>query len=141
MTPDVLIPDTPIPDGFAPHTRKSPVTAPWEPLFAAQAPGSYRLGLRIASAHCNGRGFLHGGVIAALADNAMGLTYVAALQDGRSAVTIGLTLDYVGIGALGQWLEIGPRLIKSGKTLGFVDALIEADGQIIARANATFKAV
>jgi uncharacterized protein (TIGR00369 family) len=133
--------DDPMRDGFLPHTRSSPVTAPWEPIFARIAPGSYALGLVIRQAHCNGRGFLHGGVIAALADNAMGLTFVSARTDGLSAVTLSLTTDYVGSARPDQWLEITPRLIKAGASIGFVDALVTADDAVIARANAVFKAV
>lgn len=134
------MPPTP-PDGFAPHTRCSPVTAPWEPIFRRVREGSFALGFVIGPAHCNARGFLHGGVIAALADNAMGLTYVTALGEGRSALTLSLTTDFVGVGHPGQWLEIAPRLIKAGRSIGFVDALISADDAPIARASATFKAV
>ncbi len=71
----------------------------------------------------------------------MGLTYVSTLSDRRSAVTLSLTTDYAGIGQHGQWLEINPRVIKAGASIGFVDALISADGCVIARASATFKAV
>jgi uncharacterized protein (TIGR00369 family) len=127
-----------IPDGFAPHTRSSPVTAPWEPIFA-RVGDSFELGLLIAAAHCNGRGMLHGGVTAALADNAMGLTYARALGAAGGVVTIGLTVDYAASGRPGQWLQITPRLLRDGKSMGFVDALITADGGLIARASATFR--
>lgn len=93
----------------------------------------------LAPAHCNSRGLAHGGVIAALADNAMGLTYAAALTDTSGVVTLSLNVDYVAKGAVGAWLQVSPRLIRSGKLIGFVDALITADRLTIARANATFK--
>ena len=87
---------------------------------------------------------MHGGVIAALADNAMGLSYgLAARAAGielTSAVTVSLTVDYAASGQVGQWLLIAPRIIKAGRNMGFVDALITADGAPIARASATFRA-
>jgi acyl-coenzyme A thioesterase PaaI-like protein len=97
--------------------------------------------------HCNSRGFVHGGVIAALADNAMGLSFVrvfkATVEDpahpATGAVTVGLGVDYVATAKLGQWLQIEPRVVKAGRSLGFVDALITADGEVVARANATFR--
>jgi uncharacterized protein (TIGR00369 family) len=125
------------PAGFVPHDRKSPVTDPWEPIWARRHEGSVQLGLRIAPAHCNARGFLHGGLIASLADNAMGLSLAHATA--RSGVTVNLTVDYLRSGTLGQWLQVEPRVIRAGSTLGFVDALITADGEPIARANATFR--
>ena len=139
--------ETDIPEGFTPHFRKSKVTDPWEPLFWREVDGGIQIGTRLNENHCNGRGFVHGGVIAALADNAMGLSYVHSLQDVRerdrkvSAVTISLQVDYASGAAKGQWLQIEPRVIKSGKSIGFVDALITGDGETIARASATFKAV
>ena len=58
-----------VPEGFAPHFKRSPVTDPWEPLFSRRGEKSVQLGVWLREAHCNSRGLLHGGVIAALADN------------------------------------------------------------------------
>lgn len=128
------------PDGFAPHFRRSPVTDAWEPLYSRRdAAGGVVIGFRVASAHCNGRGFLHGGVIAALADNAMGLSCGAALGATKGLVTVGLTVDYLAAGQPGQWVQVEPRVIRAGRSLGFVDALVTADGAPIARASATFR--
>ena len=43
--------DTTIPHGFAPHYRKSPLTAPWEPIYSKVTDTNVILGLRIAEAH------------------------------------------------------------------------------------------
>lgn len=135
-----------VPEGFAPHTRKSPVTDPWEPLYARRAAGVVELGVRLGPNHCNSRGLIHGGVIAALADNAMGLSFgeTRRMQGSEltgGAVTIGLAVDFVGAGKVGQWLTISPRVVKAGRSMGFVDALVTADDQIVARASATFRVV
>ena len=58
-----------IPAGWQLHTRKSPLTEPWEPIYARQQPRALELALRVRAAHCNGRGTAHGGLIAALAAN------------------------------------------------------------------------
>src|SRR5215218_755155 len=63
---------TEIPEGFERHTRRSPLTDPWEPLYSKRTDKAVILGLRLAKPHTNGRGLIHGGLIAALADNAMG---------------------------------------------------------------------
>lgn len=83
---------------------------------------------------------LHGGVIATLADNACGLTFAMAQGAAKTGiVTTSLSVDYVGATALGQWLEVAPRLVKVSGSSGVVDALICADGNIVARANASFR--
>ena len=127
------------PEGFAPHFRKSPVTDPWEPLLSRHVEGAVQIGLSLRQAHCNSRGWLHGGVIAALADNAMGLSCGRVLGSVQGLVTVGLAVDYVGTGKVGQWLQIEPRVLKTGRSTCFADALITADGVLIARANATFR--
>lgn len=127
------------PEGFLPHFRKSPVTAPWEPLYSRRVDGTVQIGLHLREAHCNSRGLLHGGVIAALADNAMGLSCGASLPSVQGLVTVGLSVDYVGAAKVGQWLQIEPRVLRTGRSMGFADALIKADGAVIARANATFR--
>jgi uncharacterized protein (TIGR00369 family) len=129
----------PPPEGFTKHDRKSAVTDPWEPIWVRRLEGSVQLAVRISPAHCNSRGFLHGGVIASLTDNAMGLSL--GQVTGSSGVTVSLTVDYVHSATPGQWLQIEPRVIRAGGKLGFVDALVTADGETIARANATFRIV
>jgi acyl-coenzyme A thioesterase PaaI-like protein len=136
-----------LPHGFEPHFRKSPVTDPWEPLYSRPSAEGVALGLVVAAAHCNSRGFVHGGVIAALADNAMGLSYGVVrrrIDDSAThsgAVTVSLGLDYAASAKVGQWLQITPRVIKAGRSIGFVDALVTADGDVVARASATFRLV
>lgn len=136
MTPES---DT-VPSDFEPHFRKSPVTDPWEPLFVRRDGSALSLGLRIAAAHCNARGLLHGGVISALADNAMGLACVMQMER-CSALTVGLSVDFLSVGRMGQWLEVRAVPAKLGRTLTFADARIEADGEMIAKAAATFRIV
>jgi uncharacterized protein (TIGR00369 family) len=127
------------PEGFAPHFRKSPVTDAWEPLFSRRVGGTVQIGLMLAAKHCNSRGLLHGGVVAALADNAMGLSCASEFASAGGLVTVSLSLDYVGTAKLGQWLQVEPRVIKTGKSMAFADALVTADGATIARASATFR--
>lgn len=132
-----------IPEGFSPHVRKSPITDPWEPLFARSAPDRLVLGTRVREAHCNSRGMPHGGFLAALADNAMGLSLAANLAAARQPagglVTVSLTLDYLGSAKLGQWLEFDTDFVKLGRSICFAEATVRADGTPVARARATFK--
>ena len=130
-----------IPEGFEPHTRKSPLTEPWEPLFAKRTDDAVIIGLRLARPHTNGRGLIHGGLIAALADNAMGYSCAQKMGGVASLVTIGLSVDFVGTAEVGQWLAIESDVIKTGRTICFAQSLIKADDVVIARANATFRVV
>lgn len=128
-----------IPAGFEPHFRKSPFTDPWEPLYSKKTERSVTMGLRLAKAHTNSRGLIHGGLIAALADNAMGYSCAQVTGWNISLVTISLAVDYVGTADIGQWLAIECEVIKTGNTICFAQGLIKADGAVIARANGTFR--
>lgn len=131
-----------VPAGFERHDRSSPLTRPWEPIYRRLSTHAVVLALRVGEAHCNSRGFAHGGLISALADNAMGLSCVRQLGgDAGSLVTVNLNVDFLGSAQLGQWLEVDTAFVKPGGTLCFAQAFVTADGQPCARANATFRVV
>jgi uncharacterized protein (TIGR00369 family) len=133
-----------IPEGFAPHFRKSPLTDPWEPLYSRVTEDRVLIGLWLRSEHANSRGMAHGGLIAALADNAMGLSCSIVMQRegreiGAKPVTVSLAVDYVGAAKLGQWVVFDTQYVRTGKTLCFTQAFVTADGEVIARADAKFR--
>ena len=130
-----------IPEGFEPHFRKSPLTDPWEPLYSRKTDEAVIMGLRLAKPHTNSRGLIHGGLIAALADGAMGYSCALATGWRSSFVTISLAVDFTGSAEIGQWLAIESDVIRTGSTICFVQCLAKADDTVIARANATFRVV
>ena len=132
---------TDIPEGFQPHFRCSPLTDPWEPLYSKRTDLAVVIGLRLAKPHTNGRGLIHGGLIAALADNAMGYSCAQQMGGAASLVTIGLAVDFIGSAKVGQWLAVESDVIRTGSTICFAQSLVKADDGVIARANATFRVV
>src|ERR1700740_1046755 len=133
--------NTDIPAGFEPHFRNSPVTDAWAPLYAKRLEKAVHMGLRLARPHTNGRGLIHGGLIAALSDNAMGYSCAQATgwDTGKALVTHNPAVDFVGTAKVGQWLSIESEVIKTGSTICFAQSLIKADDAVIARANGTFR--
>src|SRR5437588_2722965 len=120
-----------IPDGFEPLSRKSPLTEPWEPIYTKKTERAVIIGLRLARPHTNARGLIHGGLIAALADNAMGYSCAHQMGSAASLVTISLAVDFVGSAQLGQWLAVEPEVIKTGSTICFAQCFIKADDVVI----------
>jgi len=131
--------DLAVPDGFARHTRHSPMTDPWEPIYARRTDRALILGLRLARPHTNSRGLIHGGLIAALADNAMGLSCGKGLEGASGLVTVSLNVDFIGSAQAGQWLAFETEFVRAGRTLCFAQCFVTADGDICARASATFR--
>ena len=131
-----------VPEGFIRNTRSSPVTDVWEPLYEKITSDAIIIGLWLRQAHTNRRGLIHGGVIAALADKAMGHSCGYKLgAAGHSLVTVSLSLDYIASAKIGQWLQVESDVIKTGKTLCFTQCLVKADREVIARGNASFRVV
>ena len=130
-----------IPPGFTPNPRKSPLTDPWEPMYWKQTEDAIVIGLRLDTPHTNARGLIDGGLIAALADKGMCLSCGFKLGSRFSLVTVNLSVDYIGSAKIGQWLAVESEVLKSGRTICFVQSIITADDEPIARANATFRVV
>ena len=135
------MPDQTIPEGFEPQSRGSPLTDPWEPIYQRKTPDAIILGLWLAKPHTNARGFVHGGLIAALADKAMGHSCGHQMRGAVSLVTVSMAIDFISSAQVGQWLTVETDVIKTGSTICFAQSLIKADDVVIARANATFRVV
>jgi len=96
------------------------------------------VGLFIEPAHANTMGFAHGGLLAALADIALGQTLKAALPEGTRAVTANLNITYLGTAALGDWIEARTTLDRQGKRLVFAACELTSPSGVIAKVAATF---
>jgi uncharacterized protein (TIGR00369 family) len=129
------------PEGFALHERRSPLTDPWAPIYARKEAQAIVLGLWAGQPHVNGRGFVHGGLIMALCDNAMGLSCVQAVGGDASMVTVNMSVDFLESAQIGQWLTFETEFVRPGATLCFAQAFARADGRPVARANGVFRRV
>ena len=130
-----------IPQGFERQSRPSPLTDPWEPIYSKATLDAIILGLRLATPHTNARGLIHGGLIAALADKAMGHSCGHKLRGAHSLVTVSMGIDFIRSAQVGQWLTVETDVIRTGSTICFAQCLVKADDIAIARANGTFRVV
>lgn len=128
------------PTGFARHTRRSGLTDPWEPIYAAAIEDSFSLALFADSAHVNSRGFVHGGLLSALADNAMGLSCAKQIDNVVGLVTVSLNTDFLGTAKIGQWIEVRATPTRIGNSVCFAEAKIYADEHLCATAKGVFRA-
>ena len=129
---------TDIPGGFEPHFRKSPLTDPWEPLYSKVTDNAVIIGMRAGKQHCNSRGFVHGGMISALADNAMGLSCAKQHHPVQGLVTITLNIEFLKSARNGEWLEFITSFTKIGRKIDFAQGRVETDGQVCALISASF---
>jgi uncharacterized protein (TIGR00369 family) len=132
-----------VPEGFVRvrRPRPNPFNEMVGPFYERRRGAEVSLGLYIEERHTNSRGICHGGLLATLADLALGY---AALAAGKAAggptsfVTVNLSLDFAGSAKAGDWVESEAAVQKAGARLAFVNGYLVANGRRIVRASAIF---
>lgn len=129
---------TDLPPGFRPLFRTSPVLELIGPLYSRGEGAGLVVGLRVEQKHCNARGSVHGGILATLADVALGYAMAFSSSPPASLVTVNLTLDFAGTAGIGDWIEAQVDVQKQGGRLAFANCYLAANGERIARASGVF---
>jgi uncharacterized protein (TIGR00369 family) len=127
-----------IPAGFAPIFRTSPFLEAIGPLFSAGCGAQLVVGLRVQEKHTNARGTLHGGVLAAIADIALGYGLATSTNPPTSMVTASLSVDFAGSARSGDWIETSLDIQKVGSRMAFANVYFTLRGERIARASGVF---
>lgn len=127
-----------IPGHFKPLFRTSPVLDLIGPIYYHGEGKDLVLGMRVAIKHCNARGTIHGGILATLADVALGYTMAFASDPPAGLVTANLTLDFAGTAKIDDWLETRVDIQRQGSRLSFANSYISAGSRRIVRASAVF---
>ncbi len=127
-----------LPSGFEPLFRTSPYLETIGPLYSKGKGADLVVGLRVAEKHCNARGTAHGGLLATLADIALGYATATSRTPLVALTTASLTLDYAGSAKLGDWLEAHMDIQKLGTRMAFVSAYLCVGTERIVRASGTF---
>ena len=126
------------PPGFSPLFRTSPALQLVGPLYGRGEGARLEIGLRVDHKHCNARGTVHGGILATLADVALGYAMAFSTAPPTAALTANLSLDFAGSAGIGDWLQSEVDIQKQGSRLAFANCYISAGGERIVRASAVF---
>jgi uncharacterized protein (TIGR00369 family) len=101
------------------------------------SPGQVEIALEAGPQHLNLQGLVHGGILATLADTAMGLAVRTVLQPSRRHVTVQLGVEFLSPGRPGTIVARG-RSVKIGSQLGFAEAdVMDPAGRLLAKAQST----
>ena len=111
-----------IPAGFRELTEATGFTAANGPWFEKIEDGRAIRGFLPGPQHANALGIVHGGMLAAFLDSAMGVSVWQTLQ--RRAVTLTLSLDYLGPARIGDWLE------AVGEVVGHDEHMAQVRGRL-----------
>lgn len=117
--------DNRIPAGFTPLADVVGFAEANGPWFEKIENGRSIRGFLAGPQHANSLGIVHGGMMAAFLDSAMGTTVWHTLQ--RRAVTLKLSLDYLGPGRVGEWLQ------AEGEVVGHDEQIVQVRGRLYGR--------
>jgi acyl-coenzyme A thioesterase 13 len=127
-----------IPEGFSPLNRPSPFIYTIGPVYIKNQGEYAAIALCIEDKHANARGIAHGGVLASLADIALGYNLVFSTNPPRSLVTINLTIDFIDSARKGDWIEAHVEIQKKEGRTAFASARLISGDKQIARASGIF---
>ena len=127
-----------IPQDFKPLFRTSPVLDLLGPLYSRGEGADLVVGLRAEVKHCNARGTVHGGILATLADVALGYALAFSTDPPTALATVSLNLDFLGSAKVDDWIETRVEIQKKGGRLAFANGYLVVGDQRIVRVSGVF---
>ena len=105
--------------------------------LAAFSTGEARVELDATAAHANPMGTVQGGVLAAVADAAMGWAYMTTLGEGESYTTVEMKVNFLRAVRAGR-ISARARVKNAGRTLGLIECdVLDASDKLVAHAVGT----
>lgn len=128
-----------VPRGFEPFSFTSPFTSHNGPLYVKCGAKKAVFGFRVDERHLNPRDVVHGGWMTSFVDVAMAQSALYELGVVALTPTIHLDADFLAPIYPGAWVECDVTLVKSTRTMNFVEATCYADGETVLRSSAIYR--
>jgi uncharacterized protein (TIGR00369 family) len=113
----------------------------WRLLDHDAARGWARIGFEGRREFLNPAGFIQGGMLAAMLDDAMGPPVLLKSNGTLFTVTIDMQVSYLAPARPGPFVGEG-QILQLGKTIAFLEArLMDGEGTIVARATSSARLV
>jgi uncharacterized protein (TIGR00369 family) len=134
-------PEPDIPEGFKPRRFGDGFIAVNGPLYVKKLERGILLGFRVEARHCNPMGICHGGMISTFCDMLLPISahYLSDDLGRRFLPTINLQVDFLAPSPKGVWVQGEAQLLRATRSMVFMQGLVTADGQSVARVSGIFK--
>ena len=131
--------DETVPHGFLRLARGGPFLAALGALYYRKVEdGRFVIAMRVTAEHTNVHGIAHGGMLATLADSALGLSLSLASEGRQSYVTVNLTTDFADAAHPGDWIEAPVDIQRVGRRFAFANCFLTVGEKRILRASGVF---
>lgn len=127
-----------VPAGFERLKRGGPYIAGLGELYVLHEGERIVIAMHVAQRHTNMRGIAHGGMLASLADTALGIGLTLACEARHSFVTVSLTTDFLDAARPGDWVEAHVRIDRIGGRVAFAACDLRTGDKALLRASGVF---
>lgn len=124
-------------DQFLPYLLQHPLHRAMGLREIHTGGGEARFEVEIGPDTVNTADMFHGGVVYALADLAALAAVLTRLDDGQFAVTHDIHVSMMRAGMRGQRAQFEARVLRSGRSVAFVEVNVTCEGALLARAAVT----
>ncbi|MHB8612642.1 MAG: PaaI family thioesterase [Candidatus Dormibacteraceae bacterium] len=101
--------------------------------------GTAMVEMKTTERMANHSGFVHGGIISALADSAMGRSLRTLKPGVARAMSIDLKLNFINVAKIGEDLNAEGKVVHAGRRTAVTECRVAGkDGRLVATASATF---
>lgn len=128
-----------VPKGYEPFNLLSNFTERNGPLFKRVRGGKITFAFRVDARHLNPREVVHGGWLTSFVDVSMGQSGRFYLGKPGLNPTIHLETDFIAPIRPGQWVECEAQLVNATRSMTFMQGVVTADGEPVARCSGIFK--
>jgi acyl-coenzyme A thioesterase 13 len=130
---------TDIPDGYRPLAPMAGFMVGIGTLY--QHESTHVFGIRVQTRHLNNLNVAHGGMLATIADSAIGFAMLQSAGQRKPGVTVHLSIDYLNPAHNGDWLEVHVDLDRMGQRLRVGACRLMVGDVCVMKASATFAVV
>jgi uncharacterized protein (TIGR00369 family) len=116
-----------------------PFSALIGPVRRRRVGDQFAYGLRVTHQHTNSTGIMHGGVITAFLDEVIG--EIVNDLGHRKHVTVQFSTTFLSKAQVGDFLECDCEIVRTTRSMTFIAARLNVNGEAIATATAIFKAM
>jgi uncharacterized protein (TIGR00369 family) len=128
----------PPPDGYVPAEGRGGFSTLNGPYFYRMSDGpTSQQAFFALKRHANGLGLVHGGMLSAFLDGI--LAGAVWRGTGKTAVTIHLSIDFLHMARVGEWVMGEGRMTRATKDVAFAEGRAYVGAQDVVRASGVFK--
>lgn len=125
------------PPGFVASGNRGPFSSHNGPYFHKVQGETTEQAFFALPRHANGLGIVHGGMLTAFLDGLMGAAAFRATR--QTGVTIHLSVDFLHMARVGDWVLGEAKATRTTKDIAFVEGRVHVKGIDVVRGSGVFK--